>query len=357
MRSFISANPVHFRYWHWFSTWEIGQNDWIEFFSWWNHNKTSTTGTFVAVTQSQQVLCVTAMQRNAERKTQWKKEQLLDAEKRRNATQREKRIAPWHQMLRHKAMAADGDAWSFQVCIGRKLGVWTCLVEEKQPVCCLKFHTREKWRQKFTVPRVHGRVVDSTNARARARTREAEVLQGGGCCRVDLDITLHFDLWVACSRLVSWNPFSRQGCSCLCGEATFFSQLRQEQEVKMHIFRRRPVGENKNGRKFNRVHCLVVLNLKFAARGHQDRFWHHPVRMCYSPIIESSGHTVHQNSAHSVPIIFTPLPLAWIPNIFCLRVQRSFHLLENGLISRYQDGLRPKTSVKYVERSDTHLPR
>ncbi len=40
------------------------------------------------------MLCVTAMQRNAECKTQQKKEQLLDAEKRRNATQREKRIAP-----------------------------------------------------------------------------------------------------------------------------------------------------------------------------------------------------------------------------------------------------------------------
>ncbi len=38
-------------------------------------------------------LCVSAMQRNAERETQRKEEQLLDAEKRRNATQSEKRIA------------------------------------------------------------------------------------------------------------------------------------------------------------------------------------------------------------------------------------------------------------------------
>ncbi len=46
-------------------------------------------------TQSGQVFCISVMQRNAERETQRKKEQIWDAEIRRIATQSVKRIAPW----------------------------------------------------------------------------------------------------------------------------------------------------------------------------------------------------------------------------------------------------------------------
>ncbi len=50
---------------------------------------------FSIITQSQQVLCVSATQRNAECKMQWKKEQVFSTEELRNATQRDNRIAPW----------------------------------------------------------------------------------------------------------------------------------------------------------------------------------------------------------------------------------------------------------------------